>query len=163
LANQCGGWTINWQGSTGVPLTGTTILAAVRAAVGKGTEVTYARDGAGGAGAEGGGVVVGGTPYAEVKGDRAGLGLDQADRQAIANLKKAGLKVVVVVVSGRPLILGDALAQADAVVAAWLPGTEGQGVADVLFGDYRPTGKLSVSWPRAMEQIPLHPGEAAYD
>jgi hypothetical protein len=65
---------------------------------------------------------------------------------------------VVVVVSGRPLILGDALSQADAVVAAWLPGTEGQGVADVLFGDYKPTGKLSFTWPRTMAQIPINVG-----
>ncbi len=59
-----------------------------------------------------------------------------------ANAKKAGVPVVVVLLSGRPLILGDVLDRADALVAAWLPGTEGQGVADVLFGDYKPTGKL---------------------
>jgi beta-glucosidase len=71
--------------------------------------------------------------------------------------------VVVVVVSGRPLILGDALGMADALVAAWLPGTEGAGVADVLFGDYRPTGKLSFSWPRSTAQIPINVGDAPYD
>jgi beta-glucosidase len=70
---------------------------------------------------------------------------------------------VLVVVSGRPLILGDAVDMADAVVAAWLPGTEGQGVADVLFGDYKPTGKLPFSWPRSMEQIPINVGDTKYD
>jgi beta-glucosidase len=54
------------------------------------------------------------------------------------------------------MIIGDVLPQADAFVAAWLPGTEGQGAADVLFGDYKPTGKLSFSWPRSMDQLPLN-------
>jgi beta-glucosidase len=76
-------------------------------------------------------------------------------------MKQAGLRVVVVLISGRPLILGDVLSQADALVAAWLPGTEGQGVADVLFGDYKPTGKLSVGWPKSMDQIP-HPQGGLY-
>ena len=108
-------------------------------------------------------VVVGETPYAEMKGDRADLALDQEDIDAINKMKSAGIPVVMVVVSGRPLILGDALDKADAVVAAWLPGSEGSGVADVLFGDYKPTGKLSMAWPRTMAQIPSHPGNAGYD
>jgi beta-glucosidase len=61
------------------------------------------------------------------------------------------------------LILTEVLPKVDAVLAAWLPGTEGAGVADVLFGDYKPTGTLSISWPRAMSQIPSHPGDANYD
>jgi beta-glucosidase len=84
-------------------------------------------------------------------------------RAALANAKKAGAPVVLVVIAGRPLILGDALAQADAVVAAWLPGSEGRGVADVLFGDYEPSGKLPVSWPRSMAQIPINVGDVPYD
>jgi beta-glucosidase len=115
------------------------------------------------AGSDVGVVVVGEKPYAEFFGDREDLSLDKEDLAAIANVKKAGIPVVVVVLSGRPLILGDALAQADAVVAAWLPGTEGEGVADVLFGDYKPTGKLSFTWPRTMAQIPINVGDAAYD
>jgi len=162
LGNQCGGWTISWQGESGTPTTGTTILAALRAAAGEG-RVTYAKDGTGAAGADVGVVVVGETPYAEFKGDRDDLALAQEDLDAIANVKKAGIPVVVVVVSGRPVILGEALAMADAVVAAWLPGTEGQGVADVLFGDYKPTGKLSFSWPRSMAQVPINAGDATYD
>jgi beta-glucosidase len=162
LGNQCGGWTITWQGKSGTPTTGTTILAALRAAAGKGTEVAYAKDGDGAAGADAAVVVVGETPYAEMLGDREDLALTREDLDAIANVKKAGIPLVVVVVSGRPLILGDVLDTADAVVAAWLPGSEGAGVADVLFGDYKPTGKLSFSWPRSTAQIPIHVGDATY-
>jgi len=162
LGNQCGGWTITWQGKSGTPTTGTTILAALRAAAGKGTEVAYAKDGGGAAGADVAVAVVGETPYAEMLGDREDLTLAKEDLDVVANLKKAGIPLVVVVVAGRPLILGDALEMADAVVAAWLPGTEGAGVADVLFGDYKPTGKLSFSWPRSMGQIPINIGDAKY-
>jgi len=163
IGNQCGGWTIDWQGKSGPTMPGgTTILAALKAAA-KGGQVTFSKDGSGAAGADVGVVVVGETPYAEFKGDREDLALDPEDLAAIANVKKAGIPVVVVVVSGRPLILGDALTQADALVAAWLPGTEGGGVADVLFGDYKPTGKLSFTWPRAMAQIPINVGDASYD
>jgi beta-glucosidase len=164
LGNQAGGWTITWQGQTGGATTakGTTILAGIKAAV-PGAQVTYARDGAGAAGADVAIVVVGETPYAEFKGDRDDLALSKEDQLAVANAKGAGVPVVLVVVSGRPLILGDALAQADAVVAAWLPGSEGAGVADVLFGDHKPTGKLSFSWPRSMAQIPVNVGDATYD
>jgi beta-glucosidase len=163
LGNQCGGWTIEWQGRGGNVTTGTTILAAIRSAVSKSTSVTFSRDGSGAAGADAGVVVVGETPYAEGKGDRADLALAQEDADAIDRMKSAGIPVVLVVVSGRPVILGDALDKADALVAAWLPGSEGAGVADVLFGDYKPTGKLSMAWPRTMAQIPSHPGDAKYD
>jgi beta-glucosidase len=162
LGRQCGGWTISWQGKSGAPTPGTTILAALRSAAGKRTEVAYAADGSGAAGADAGVVVVGETPYAEMLGDREDLALVKEDLDAIASVKKAGIPLVVVVVAGRPLILGDGLEMADAVVAAWLPGTEGAGVADVLFGDYKPTGKLSFSWPRSMGQIPLNVGDARY-
>jgi beta-glucosidase len=162
IGNQCGGWTIDWQGKSGAITTGTTILAAMRAAA-PGVEVGYAKDGSGAAGADVAVVVVGELPYAEGPGDREDLALDAADREAIANVKQAGIPLVLVVVSGRPLILGEAAQQADAIVAAWLPGSEGQGVADVLFGDWKPTGKLSFSWPRAMDQIPINVGDAKYD
>ncbi len=150
LGNQCGGWTISWQGSSGAITTGgTTILQAIRAAVQGGASVTYAVDGSGAAGADVGVVVIGETPYAEGAGDRSDLSLSAADVAAVQAVKRAGVPVVVVLVSGRPLILDAILGDADAIVAAWLPGTEGTGVADVLFGDYAPTGKLSHSWPRA--------------
>jgi len=163
VGNQCGGWTITWQGKSGEPTKGTTILAGLRSVAGRGTEVTYSKDGTGAAGADVGVVFVGETPYAEMLGDREDLSLAREDLDAIANVRKAGIPVVVVLVSGRPLILGDALGTADAVVAAWLPGSEGAGVADVLFGDYKPTGKLSFSWPRSTAQIPVNVGDATYD
>ena len=163
IGNQCGGWTIDWQGQSGaVTPGGTTILSAIRAAA-KGAQVTYAKDGSGAAGADVGVVVIGETPYAEFMGDREDLSVAKEDLAAIASVKKAGIPVVVVVVSGRPLILGDALTQADALVAAWLPGTDGAGVADVLFGDYKPTGKLSFSWPRSMDKVRVNVGDAQYD
>jgi len=157
IGNQCGGWTIDWQGKTGPVTTGgTTILAAIRGAVSKNTQVTSSADGTGAEGATLGIAVIGELPYAEGVGDRSDLALDKEDLAAVANLKKAGIPVVVVLVSGRPMIVNEVLAQADAFVAAWLPGTEGQGVSDVLFGDFRPTGKLSFSWPRSMNQLPLN-------
>jgi beta-glucosidase len=162
VGNQCGGWTITWQGKSGPTTSGTTILAGIRAAASK-ADVTFSRDGSGAAGADVGVVVVGETPYAEGNGDREDLSLAREDLEAVAAVEKAGIPVVIVVVSGRPLILGDALSQAEAVVAAWLPGSEGQGVADVLFGDHAPSGKLPFSWPRSMDQIPVNVGDARYE
>jgi beta-glucosidase len=164
IGNQCGGWTIDWQGKSGdVMPGGTTILKAIQNAVSPTTKVTFSKDGSGGEGASVGVVVVGETPYAEGVGDREDLSLAAEDLAAIENMKKAGLMVVVVLLSGRPMIIDRALAHADAFVAAWLPGTEGQGVADVLFGDYKPTGKLSHTWPRSVTQIPINVGDKSYD
>jgi beta-glucosidase len=163
IGAQCGGWTITWQGSRGETTTGTTILEAVRATVAAGTRVTYSRDGRGAAGASVGIVVVGEDPYAEGFGDRRDLSLAPEDLAAIAEVSGAGVPTVVVLLSGRPMIIDPALAQADAFVAAWLPGTEGAGVADVLFGDVAPTGRLSRSWPRDMRQVPVNLGDAGYD
>jgi beta-glucosidase len=78
-------------------------------------------------------------------------------------LKAAGLPTVVVLVAGRPMILDPILQYADAIVMAWLPGSEGAGVTDILFGDVKPTGKLPMSWPRTMQQIPINVGDATYD
>jgi beta-glucosidase len=156
IGNQCGGWTIQWQGKKGeVTSGGTTILAAIKAAAPK-TNVTYSLDGAGAQGASIGIVVVGEPPYAEGIGDRSDLSLDKEDLAAISNVKKAGIPVVILLISGRPMIIQDPLSQADAFLVAFLPGTEGQGVADVLFGNYKPTGKLSFSWPKSMDQLPLN-------
>jgi beta-glucosidase len=70
---------------------------------------------------------------------------------------------VVVIVSGRPLVLTDQLRQMDALVAAWLPGSQGEGVADVLFGHRPFTGRLSMTWPRTLEQEPINIGDRDYD
>ena len=166
IGNQCGGWTIRWQGQGGeVTPGGTTVLAAIRSSVSPATRVTYSRDGTGAEGAVVAVAVIGEKPYAEGVGDRDDLGLDPEDRATVANLKKARIPVVTLVISGRPMILGDVLGQSDALLAAFLPGTEGRGITDVLFGDYKPTGKLSFSWPRANGQLPLniHAPEELYD
>jgi beta-glucosidase len=154
---QCGGWTIKWQGQTGAVTTGgATILTAIKAAVSNSTSVTYSSDGKGSDSAAVGIVVVGERPYAEGQGDAGDLSLPQEDIDAIANVKKAGIPVVVILISGRPMIIPPVLEKADAFIAAFLPGTEGRGVADVVFGDFAPTGKLSFSWPKSNEQLPLN-------
>jgi beta-glucosidase len=163
IGNQTGGWTITWQGQSGPITPGTTILMGLRQLAGKKTKVSYSEDGSGAAGADVGVVVVGETPYAEGFGDRTDLALSGDDVKAIRAVKAAGVPVVVVLVSGRPLVISEALDAADAVVAAWLPGTEGTGVADVLYGDYAPTGKLSFSWPRSTAQLPINVGDTTYD
>jgi beta-glucosidase len=162
LGNQCGGWTIQWQGQSGPVTIGTTVLGALKQSVRR-TQVTFSPDGSGAAGADVGLIVVGETPYAEMQGDREDLSLSAADLAAIRTVRAAGVPAVVVVISGRPMILGDALDAADAVVAAWLPGTEATGILDVLFGKARPTGKLPMSWPRSNAQLPVNVGDTNYD
>ncbi|HNB55076.1 MAG TPA: glycoside hydrolase family 3 C-terminal domain-containing protein, partial [Anaerolineales bacterium] len=161
---QCGGWTIEWQGQAANITPGTTLLEAVEATVSEGTQVQYNRFGRfenvldannQPAIADVGIVVIGEAPYAEGVGDRENLALTESEINLITQVRAQVKKLVVIIISGRPLIITDQLPLADAWVAAWLPGTEGQGVADVLFGDFPFTGKLSFSWPRSMEQVPL--------
>jgi beta-glucosidase len=164
LGYQCGGWTIRWQGGSGnITPGGTTILSAVKKTVSRKTEVTFSLDGTDAEGADIGIVIIGERPYVEGSGDSNDLSLDREDIETFNNIKKTGIPVVVILISGRPMVINDVLDKADAFLAAWLPGTEGQGVADVLFGDYKPTGKLSYTWPRSMEQIPFNIGDADYD
>ena len=164
IGNQCGGWTIQWQGKSGeVTPGGTTILKAIQESVSPATKVTFSRDGSGAEGANVGVVVIGETPYAEGVGDHEDLSIPAEDLAAIQKMKQAGIPVVAILFSGRPMIINEALAQCDAFVAAWLPGTEGRGVTDVLFGDYKPSGKLSFSWPRSMAQLPINVGDQNYD
>jgi beta-glucosidase len=164
LGMQCGGWTINWQGgmSNQIP-GGTTLLQALKNTVSKDTQVTYSKDGTGAEGADAAIVVLGEKPYAEYEGDSASLALAPENFQILANVKKAGVPTAVILLTGRPVILGEIFDQAGALVAAWLPGSEGQGVADVVFGDYQPTGKLSHSWPRTASQLPVNEGDKNYD
>lgn len=152
---QCGGWTIEWQGKSGPITEGTTILQALEATAGANTDVRFNKFGEFESRAEVGIAVVGELPYAEGRGDRAELTLSEADISVIARLRENSQTLIVILITGRPLILGEALELADAVVVAWLPGTEGQGVADVLFGAVPFTGKLPFRWPVSMEQIPL--------
>ena len=154
LGRQCGGWTISWQGSSGtVTHGGTTLLAAIRQAVSTGTQVIFSPDGENISGSQAVVVVVGEMPYAEMKGDRTDLRLDAADAALIEKAHAPGVPVVTVLYSGRPLVLGDAIDRSDALVAAWLPGTEGEGMADVLFGDAKFTGKLPRTWPHNNSEL----------
>ncbi|MDR3458785.1 MAG: glycoside hydrolase family 3 N-terminal domain-containing protein [Verrucomicrobiae bacterium] len=148
LGVQCGGWTIGWQGGHGnVTHGGTTILAAIRRTISPATQVTFSPDASDLKDADAVIAVVGEPPYAEMKGDRKELNLAAADVALIAKAKASGAPVVTILLSGRPLVLNSALSDSDAFVAAWLPGTEGLGVADVLFGDFKFTGKLPRVWP----------------
>ncbi|XRQ13449.1 glycoside hydrolase family 3 protein [Actinomadura welshii] len=156
---QSGGWTITWQGEPGPITPGTTILEGIRGAAGP--DVAYSADGTGVDGGYDAAVaVVGEKPYAEYHGDlTGGMGLDADDVRTIDRLRAAGVPVVVVLVSGRPLDIAAELPGWDALVAAWLPGTEGAGVADVLFGAVAPTGRLPVTWMRDGDQQPVNRGD----
>jgi beta-glucosidase len=154
LGVQCGGWTIDWQGRKGeVTHGGTTLLSAIRKTVSPETKVTFSPDGSNVTNADAVIVVIGEKPYAEMKGDRRDLSLSAEDSALVAKAKAAGVPVVTLLLSGRPLILNSALADSSALVAAWLPGTEGQGVADVLFGDFKFSGKLPRTWPRSNDHV----------
>lgn len=161
---QSGGWTIEWQGKTGQITPGTTLLEGIQQAVSHTTRVEY--NSAGNFAqvvdtqgqplqADVGIAVVGERPYAEWQGDSSTLALTRSDIAVIDQLQAQSKAMVLILISGRPLIITEQLAQVDAVVAAWLPGGEGQGVADVLFGDYPFTGKLPYSWPRSVQQLPF--------
>ncbi|MGW2615029.1 glycoside hydrolase family 3 protein [Streptomyces sp. NPDC001500] len=162
LGDQTGGWTVTWQGSSGAHTRGTTILDAMR----KDGDVTYSKDASAPmAGYDVGVVVVGETPYAEGVGDVGNghsLQLSAADRAAV-DAVCAAMKCAVLIVSGRPQLIGDRLGAIDALVASWLPGTEGDGVADVLYGKRPFTGRLPVTWPRSDAQLPINVGDPSYD
>jgi beta-glucosidase len=182
IGNQAGGWTLTWQGGSTNQIPGTTILNGIRQAVGRGT-VTYSPDASAPIRpSDVGVVVVGETPYSEGFGDVGGprwaydpgdngvprpvkdMQLSSADKAAVDRVCAAASKCVVVIVSGRPLILDPAqLARIDGLVEAWLPGSEGAGVADTLFGTRPYTGKLPVTWPRTLAQEPINVGDASYD
>jgi beta-glucosidase len=158
---QSGGWTISWQGSSGAITPGTTILQGIRNTVASSTTVTFQQNGAGIDSTYRVAIaVVGETPYAEGFGDRpGGMGLDSADINTINTLRNSGVPVVVVLVSGRPLDIASQVGGWAGLVAAWLPGTEGQGVADILFGVAQPTGKLPMTWMNSASQQPINVGD----
>jgi len=161
LGMQCGGWTTTWQGEMGDVQSGTTLLEGIRATVSADTKVVYRADGQFDGMADVGIVVVGETPYAEGVGDRSDLSLSTVDINTIQAIQAHSEKLVVVILSGRPLVITPQFQWADAWVAAWLPGTEGSGVADVLFGDFPFTGRLSYTWPRSNQQLPININNSA--
>lgn len=169
LGYQCGGWTIEWQGQGGNNLTiGTTLLEAVKSTVSPSTEilysefpdteyikkiketVSYAIVG------------VGEYPYAETNGDNFTLEMAETGPDTIRNVCTY-IKCVVIVMSGRPIVLEPYVNVMDALVAAWLPGSEGQGITDVLFGDFGFTGKLARTWFKSVDQLPMNVGDPQYD
>jgi len=158
LGIQCGGWTLDWQGKAGNNTGGTTILAGIREKIG-GAEIVF--DAYGRFESVDPGAVcvlaVGETPYAEGVGDSETLAFKPGVADIIDRVTSRFDTVILVTVSGRPLVLDGPSLSADALVAAWLPGTEGGGVADILFGDVRPTGRLSFDWPASVGGKPLFP------
>ena len=181
IGNQAGGWTLTWQGGSTNVIPGQTVLDAVRAT--SASRVQFSETASDPVPANAAGVVVvGETPYAEGFGDVNGpqwaydpgdhnvprpkqtMLLSDADQLAIRRVCSRAESCTVLVVSGRPMIIPPELgAQIDALVASWLPGSEGMGVADVLFGKKGFTGKLPVSWPRSVAQEPINVGDPGYD
>jgi beta-glucosidase len=162
LGYQLGGWSISWQGGSGDTTTGTTFWEAIQAA--KPPTVTLQNVGTNTGGNFSGDIgiaVVGETPYAEGLGDSTTLAISSANAQQVSDICSKTTQCIVILMSGRPLIIGNQLSQADAFVAAWLPGTEGGGMTDVLFGDYDFTGKLPVTWPNTVSQEPINDGDGS--
>ena len=181
IGNQAGGWTLTWQGGSTNVIPGQTVLDAVRST--SAARVQFSQTASDPVPANAAGiVVVGETPYAEGFGDVDGpqwgydpgdngvlrpkqtMQLNDADQLAIRRVCSRAASCTVLVVSGRPMVVPpELLSQIDALVASWLPGSEGQGVADVLFGRKPFTGRLPVSWPRSVAQEPINVGDPGYD
>ena len=160
---QCGGWTIHWQGGSGDITPGTTILDAFKSAVSDSNNIRYSKNADNLLGSDIIVVAIGEEPYTEGVGDRDSLLLSKKDRELLEKVKRAKIPYVVILISGRPMIINKELDSSHAFIAAWLPGTEGEGISDVLFGDFDFTGKLSMTWPRSMKQIPINFGDSDYD
>lgn len=147
-------------------ITGTTILSAIKSTVDNNTEVVFLEN----PGTEYiksnhfdyAIVVVGEHPYTETAGDSETLTIADPGPNVINNVCGA-VKCVVIIVSGRPVVIEPYVSAIDALVAAWLPGTEGQGVTDVLFGDYGFTGTLPRTWFKSVDQLPMNVGDSHYD
>ena len=145
---------------------GTTILDAVKAAVDPSTSVVFAENPDADFVKNGGFsyaiVVVGEHPYTETKGDNLNLTIPEPGLSTVQAVC-GGAPCATVLISGRPVVVQPLLAASDALVAAWLPGSEGQGVTDALFGDYGFTGKLPRTWFKSVDQLPMNVGDAHYD
>ena len=159
IGKQCGGWTIEWQGALGDITEGTTIWERIS----EQASATLSADGKTDGSFDAAVVVIGENPYTEMEGDSDTLYLSKEDKQTIANVEALNIPYTVVLITGRPLIVTEEIEAADAFMVAWLPGTEGDGVSDVLFGDVAPSGKLSFSWPKDMDNVPVNFGDEDYD
>ncbi len=163
IGYQCGGWSIWWQGGSGKITKGTSILDGIKSHTGKNINLNYSKNGDVDKNTDLIIVAIGEKPYAEMNGDRESLDLSKNDIELVDKLSKSGKPIVMVLISGRPMILEPILDKCDAILAAWLPGSEGAGISDILFGDYSPTAKLSFSWPKNMKQIPINFDDTKYD
>ena len=163
IGYQCGGWTITWQGGSGDITPGTSILDAFKATVKDTNDISYSIYGENIPDSDIIIAVIGEKPYSEGWGDRKSLDLSDEDKKILKRVKEKNLPYLIILVSGRPLLIEDEIKDSDAFIAVWLPGTEGAGIADVIFGDYPPTGKLSMSWPRSMDQLPINIGDKIYN
>lgn len=161
LGYQMGGWSITWQGGSGTTTTGgTTFWQALQQAT-SGTGITLQNVGTHTKGNYSGdiGIWVGGeTPYAEGKGDSSTLAFGSDNSSQLSDICSHVKKCIAILYSGRPVIIADQVRKADAFVAAWLPGTEGGGITDDLFGGGF-TGKLPMSWPTAVTDEPINSGD----
>ncbi|MBN1575017.1 MAG: glycoside hydrolase family 3 C-terminal domain-containing protein [Chitinispirillaceae bacterium] len=157
LGAQCGGWTITWQGSAALTgIAGQTILQGLQE---KGSNVFFSEFGDDVANADKIVVVVGENPYAEQYGDCSVPDLSECPNASlIEKCFNSGKPVILVMVTGRPMIIDTEINWCKAVVAAWLPGGEGGGIADVLFGDCNFSGTLTHTWPASAAQIPINAG-----
>ena len=155
-----GGWTLSWQGQTGNVTTGTTLKAGLVAKLGGQLSYNATGDFNSGTHAAVGIVVVAERPYAEGVGDSATLQLPAGDLAVIDKVKPMVDKLIVVIISGRPMMLSGIADKADAVVEAWLPGTEGEGLADVLLGARPFTGTTPYTWPKTPDDA-AHTGKSA--
>ncbi|KAF8094150.1 hypothetical protein N665_0369s0033 [Sinapis alba] len=168
LGYQCGGWTKTWFGLSGRITIGTTLLDAIKVAVGDKTEVIYEKTPSTETLASSEEfsyaiVAVGESPYAETVGDSSEL-IIPFDGSNILTTVAERIPTLVILISGRPVVLEPTvLEKTEALVAAWLPGTEGQGLADVIFGDCDFQGKLPVSWFKTVEHLPLNARANSYD
>ncbi|MDA7794647.1 glycoside hydrolase family 3 C-terminal domain-containing protein [Flavobacteriales bacterium] len=152
IGKQCGGWTIEWQGGLGDITEGTTIWEGIS----EQAKATLSADGTTEESFDAAIVVIGEDPYTEMEGDSETLYLSDVDKQTIANVQALNIPYTIVLITGRPLIVTEEIEAANAFMVAWLPGTEGDGVSDVLFGDVSPSGKLSFSWPKDMDNVPVN-------
>ena len=145
---------MDWQGHRGNITTGVSILDGIRSSVTSTTHIDYRVDGSHkGAKAAVGIAVVAELPYAEFKGDVRLPELRPEDRSMIAKVRAASEKMIIIVLSGRPLLMTPEIEVADAVIAAFLPGSEGNGITDVMFGNEPFTGRLPISWPRSADGL----------
>jgi beta-glucosidase len=162
MGAQCGGWTIGWQGSTSYTnIAGQTILAGLQSL---GSNVTYDATGANLANADKIVVVVGENPYAEGLGDVTVPDFSTCPNAGLVQTcYNSGKPVILVMITGRPMLIDTEMGWCKAIVAAWLPGSEGVGVADVLFGDINFTGTLTHTWPATSAQIPINTGTVYAD